>query len=102
MSIMIYSYLFIYVFIFRKERRVFETYKMEALAARSKKDKDDIENFRKEVRSVCACLLDVMHPCIRLGENKHMPMFQQQQQKKTQQTPNRRKSDLGRLFIRKH
>ena len=55
---------------------------MEAIAARSKKDKDDIENFRKEVKSVCACLLDVMHPCIRLGENKHMPMFQQQQQKK--------------------
>jgi len=42
---------------YRKEKRVFETYKVEALAARNKKDKEDVENLRREVRfySVALC-----------------------------------------------
>ena len=34
----------------RKERKVFEMYKIEALAARDRKDKVDIENLRNEVK----------------------------------------------------
>lgn len=33
----------------RKERRVFEAYQQEATAARDRRDKEDIENLRREV-----------------------------------------------------
>lgn len=36
----------------RKERKVFEMYKIEALAARDRKDKADIETLRNEVRII--------------------------------------------------
>jgi uncharacterized membrane protein (DUF106 family) len=35
--------------LFRKERKIFEAYQLEAKAARDRRDKEDIETLRKEV-----------------------------------------------------
>ena len=49
-TVIVDSCMYVYVLFTRKEKRVFETYKVEALAARNKKEKEDIEILRREVR----------------------------------------------------